>query len=72
MTLFLLLMRVMAAVSGWRQDSDAFRGEEWVQRLHEWSADAVMVAVVVHVLAVLIMQCLTGVALLRAMVTGKR
>lgn len=72
MILFLLLMLVVTAVSGWLQDTDAFWGEEWVQRLHEWSADAVMVAVVVHVLAVLLMQRLTGVALLRAMVTGRR
>lgn len=72
MILFLLLMLVVTAVSGWLQDTDAFWGEEWVQRLHELSADAVMVAVVVHVLAVFLMQRLTGVPLLRTMITGRR
>lgn len=51
------------AAYGWLAGGDA---------PHEWAADAVMVAVVVHVLVVLLMQRLTGVALLRAMVTGKR
>lgn len=72
MILFLLAMLLLTALSGWLQETDAFWGEEWVQRLHEWCADAVMVAVVVHVLAVLVMQHLTRVPLLRAMVTGRR
>ncbi|MES2918434.1 MAG: cytochrome b/b6 domain-containing protein [Pseudomonadota bacterium] len=72
MILFMLLMLLVTGVSGWLQDTDAFWGEEWVQTLHEGSADAMMVAVVVHVLAVLLMQRLTGVALVRAMVTGRR
>lgn len=72
MILFLLLMLVVTAVSGWLQETDALWGEEWVQRLHELSADAVMVAVVVHVVAVLVMQRLTGRALVKAMVTGRQ
>lgn len=72
MILFLLAMLLVTAFSGWLQETDAFWGEEWVQRLHAWSADAVMVAVVVHVLAVLVMPRLTGVPLLRAMITGRR
>lgn len=72
MILFLLLMLLVTSLSGWLQETDALWGEEWIQRLHEWSADAVMVAVVVHVLAVLVMQRLTGVALVRTMVTGRR
>lgn len=72
MVLFMLLMLLVTGVSGWLQETDMFWGEEWVQRLHEWSADAVMAAVALHVLAVLLMQRLTGVALVRAMVTGRR
>lgn len=72
MILFLLVMLLVTALSGWLQELDAFWGEEWPQRLHELAADAVMVAVVVHVAAVLLMQRLTGVALIRAMITGRR
>lgn len=72
MVLFLLLMLVMTAASGWLQETDAFWGEEWPQRLHEVLADVVMVAVVVHVFAVVLMQRLTGKALIKTMVTGKR
>lgn len=72
MVLFLLIMLLVTGMSGWLQEADMFWGEEWLQRLHEWSADAVMAAVAVHVLAVLLMQRLTGVALVRAMVTGRR
>lgn len=72
MILFLLLMLLVTALSGWLQDTDAFWGEAWVQALHEGAADLVMAAVVVHVLAVLLVQRLTGVALVRAMLTGRR
>ncbi len=72
MILFLLFMLLVTVLSGWMQELDAFWGEEWPQRLHEYAADAVMVAVVVHVAAVLLMQRLTGVALIRTMITGRR
>ena len=72
MILFLLFMLAVTALSGWAQETDALWGEAWVQDLHAVAADLVMGAVVVHVLAVLVMQRLTGVALVRAMVTGRR
>lgn len=72
MILFLLLMLLVTAVSGWMQELDAFWGEDWVQLLHAWSADILQAAVVVHVVAVLVMQRITGVQLVRAMITGRR
>lgn len=67
MVLFLLGGLLVTAVSGWMQELDAFWGEDWVQNLHVWSANAVMVAVVVHVAAVLVIQHKYRVALLRGM-----
>ena len=68
MILFLLAGLLLTALTGWLQETDRFWGEEWVQRLHEIAADAVMVAVALHVSAVLLMQRLSGKPLLRAMV----
>ena len=65
-------MLLLTAVSGWMQEFDAFWGEEWLQRLHELTADAVMIAVTIHVAAVLLMQRLTAAPLIRAMITGRR
>jgi cytochrome b len=71
MILFLLSMLMVTAVSGWMQELDRFWGEDWVQDLHEISASVVMVAVVLHVLAVLFMSWLMHRPLLRAMISGK-
>jgi cytochrome b len=72
MVLVLWFMLLLTAVSGWMQEFDAFWGEEWLQRLHELTADAVMIAVTIHVAAVLLMQRLTAAPLIRAMITGRR
>lgn len=67
MVIFLLLVMGITAVSGWMQELDAFWGEDWVQNLHEWSADAVMLAVLVHVSAVFWLQWRYRLALVRGM-----
>ncbi len=70
MVCFLLLAMMVTAVSGWMQELDMFWGEDWVQNLHSWSADAVMLAVVVHVAAVLLLQWCYKLPLVRAMFNG--
>jgi cytochrome b len=72
MVLFLLITMTITAVSGWMQELDAFWGEDWVQNLHAWSADAVMIAVVIHVSAVLIIQYRYKVSLIKHMFSGKK
>lgn len=71
MVLFLLAGLLLTAVSGWMQGLDAFWGEDWVENLHEWTANTLMAAVVVHVSAVLIIQYRFGVPLIRAMIRGR-
>ncbi len=70
MVMFLLSMMLVTGISGWMQELDAFWGEDWVQNLHAWSADAVMVAVVGHIAAVLVIQAKYKVPLIRHMLRG--
>lgn len=72
MILFMLGVLLLVSVTGWLQTTAKYWGEEWVQQLHEYAADLMMLTVVVHVVAVLWMQWITGVPLVRAMMTGKR
>ncbi|GAB3109751.1 cytochrome B [Aestuariicella hydrocarbonica] len=70
MVVFLLGAMSVTAVSGWMQELDAFWGEDWVQNLHAWSADSVMIAVAIHVSAVIVTQSKYRVALIKRMLTG--
>lgn len=72
MVLSMLFLLALVAFSGWLQETDRYWGEEWPQLLHEWSANLLMAAVVIHILAVLIIQKHTGVALIKPMITGHR
>lgn len=72
MILLMLWLLLLTAISGWMQELDAFWGEDWVQMLHTWSADALMIAVVIHVSAVVAMSRISGLALIRTMITGHR
>lgn len=72
--MILLLMSLLAitAVSGWMQGLNRFWGEDWVENLHEYAANSLMAAAGIHVAAVLIMPRITGLPLIRPMLTGKR
>jgi len=72
MILLMLMLLLITATSGWMMGLDQFWGEDWVENLHEYSANIMLAAVVVHVTAVLVIQNITGVALVRAMLTGRR
>ena len=66
-TLVLLL-----AVSGWMSRVDAFWGDERVQAVHAWLADALAIAVVVHLAGVAAMSWHWRENLPLGMVTGRR
>ena len=72
MILLMLTLLLLTAVSGWMQELDAFWGEDWVQVLHSYSADVLMAAVAIHVAAVLLMSKISGLALVRTMISGRR
>jgi cytochrome b len=72
MILFMLLLLLSTATSGWMMGLDQFWGEDWVETLHSYAANAMFGAVVIHVAAVVVMQKLTGIKLIKAMVRGRR
>ena len=72
MVLFLMFMLAVVTLSGWMLTWDAFWGEAWLEDVHELAANITMIAVVVHVSAVVIMGRILGISLIRAMITGKR
>lgn len=56
MMLFMLTLALCVGVSGWMQELDMFWGEDWVQWLHEYSSDGLIVAAAVHVVAIFWIQ----------------
>jgi cytochrome b len=72
MVLFLLFLLILVSVSGWMLTLDMFWGEEWVEEVHEISANITMIAVVVHVSAIVLLERLTNISLIKTMLTGKR
>jgi len=72
MILLMIALLATVVISGWMQELDRFWGEDWVQNLHEYAADTLMVAVCIHVLGVLAMSRISSQNLVRAMLTGRR
>lgn len=68
----LLLLLAVCSVTGWMQTTDRWWGEEWVQALHESSAHTLMICAGTHVLAVLLMQRISGAPLVRRMLGAPR
>jgi cytochrome b len=71
----LMMLALMALVlalgfTGWLQGTDALWGEDWLQELHEWLANGLLLAAVLHAVAAIVMGRLERVNLVRAMVTG--
>lgn len=72
MVIALMFMLAIVSLSGWMLNWDMFWGEDWVEEVHEVSAELTMILVVVHVSAVIIMGRFSGIPLIRTMLTGKR
>lgn len=72
MIFLLLFMLSLTVVSGWMLTLDKFWGVEWVEELHETAANITLLAVIIHVSAVIIMERILGISLIRPMITGKR
>ncbi len=72
MSVTLLVLLAISTISGWMQVTVRFFGVAWVEDLHTYSSDLVMILVVVHVLGVLTMCVLQRENLVRAMITGRK
>jgi cytochrome b len=70
MSIAMLLLLAVSAVSGWMQVTLRFFGVAWVQDIHTYASYAVIGLAVVHVLGVLYMSVRQNENLVRAMITG--
>jgi cytochrome b len=72
MIIFLLTLLFIISLSGWLMTLDQFWGEDWPEDLHELAANIALVAVGVHVCAVIVMSKVTDRNLIKTMITGYR
>jgi cytochrome b len=70
MMLALMALVLSIGLTGWMQGTDAYFGEEWLQDLHRYLANALMTLVGLHAAAALIMGRIERTRLIKAMVTG--
>lgn len=70
---FVFLAISYLSITGWlHEEVDALFGNDFLQNTHRWVADALVIAASIHITAILVMQKLTGISLIRTMITGKR
>ena len=72
MVWLLWLLVLLLGVTGWMTRLDMFWGDERLQAVHAWLADALLAAACVHVIAVVAMSWLWRENLPAAMVTGRK
>jgi cytochrome b len=72
MTIALLALIAISAASGWMQLTQQFFGVTWVEEVHSYSSNLVLILVVIHVLGVILMCVQHRENLVRAMITGKK
>lgn len=72
MAFALLVLLAIATISGWMQITVTFFGVAWVEEMHSYSSNLVLILAVVHVLGVLLMCVLQKENLVSAMFTGRK
>ena len=72
MIIALILAMSATALTGWLLTTDAFWGVRWMQKLHERSADGIMLLVVVHVAGVVLASFRHRENLIRGMISGMK
>ena len=63
---------LLLALTGWMGRLDAFWGDERVEQLHAWLADALAIAVGIHLAGVAVMSRRWRENLAKAMLTGRK
>jgi cytochrome b len=66
----LLLLGIASGVSGWAVYEEI--GDDWLEKLHEFTSNAMLAVVLVHIAGVLVTSYLHGENLIVAMITGRK
>jgi len=72
MILLLLSLLTLICITGVMMGMDRFWGVEWVETLHQILAKSVLIAVPIHISAVLVMSKISNINLIKTMITGRR
>ena len=72
MTVVLIIMIAVSAISGWMQLTERFFGVDWVELVHIYSSHLVLLLAITHVLGVVLMCVLQRENLVLAMITGRK
>ena len=70
MMLLLMTLVLSLGLTGWLQGTDAYFGEDWLQNLHKYLADALVISGGLHAAAAIVMGRMERTRLVKAMVTG--
>jgi cytochrome b len=72
MMTFLVAVVIVCAISGWMMGLDRFWGELWVQLVHEWSANLILIGAVLHVAGAIVESYRHRENLILSMITGRK
>ncbi|MBY0429093.1 MAG: cytochrome b/b6 domain-containing protein, partial [Alphaproteobacteria bacterium] len=72
MMIGLIVMMLTCCITGYMQTLDSFWGQEWLQELHQISANSILVLAIIHVLAAIIESIRHKENLILSMITGKK
>jgi cytochrome b len=72
MMMFLVVLVIVCGVSGWMMGLDRFWGELWVQLVHEWSANLILIGALLHVAGAIVESLRHRENLILAMITGRK
>lgn len=72
MMLALIALVVAVSITGYMMGTDRFWGEEWLEELHEWIGNAILVLALIHAGAAIVESWRHKENLVWAMVTGRK
>lgn len=70
MMLLLMILVLSLGLTGWMQGTDAFFGEDWLQNLHAYLANTLILSAGLHAAAGIVVGRLERTRLVKAMLTG--